>query len=153
MASWQTICANLNTGKSGGSEAVNKPLLLLFILSAVAKGAVNRFVFSECEATLRDAQERFGSDPTSSPHMAFWHLQSDGCWEVENASSIPLGKNINRPNISTLRRLKVAGRVPDSLWQQIARRPAVRRDLANCILFRYFKEPDRTKVAVFFWLG
>lgn len=153
MLNWQQICENLNTGKSGGGDAVNKPLLLLFILTAAAKGEANHFVFPRCEAALRDAQQRFGSDPESSPHMAFWHLQSDGCWQVEHAATIPLGKDQKRPNVSTMRELKVSGRVPDSLWKQLVQRPILRRELATFLLEKYFSDAERLKVAVYFWLN
>jgi len=153
MAGWNRILAGLNTGKSGGGDAVNKPLLLLFVLTAAARNRANRFVFPECEASLRDAQMRFGSDPSSSPHMAFWHLQSDGCWLVNEAATIPLGKDLKRPNISTMRKLKVCGEVPDSLWKQLVERPSLRRELATFLLLKYFKEPERLKVIVYFWLS
>ena len=153
MPTWQQICTNLSTGKSGGVDAVNNPLLLLlFILSAASKRKPNCFDFSDCEAKLRDAQERFGPDPSSSPHMAFWHLQSDGCWRIKDASSIPLGNDTNRPNISTMRKRKVTGQVPVLLWRQLVNGPALRQELANLLLSKYFKGDERVKVAVYFWL-
>lgn len=151
MLNWPQVCGNLKTGKSGGGDAVNKPLLLLFIIAAAAKGEENYFVFPTCEAALRDAQQRFGSDPESSPHMAFWHLQSDGCWQVERADTIPLGKDHKRPNISTMRKLKVSAKVPDSLWNQLVERPILRRELAAFLLQQYFTDTERVKVALYFW--
>lgn len=153
MTSWNRICASLKTGKSGGIDAVNKPLLLMLILSAAARRLPNLFVYPDCEKMLRIAQRRFGADPSSSPHMAFWHLQADGCWEIENAAQIPLGKDLKRPTISTMRKLKICARVPDSLWQQIVKNPDLRENLANSILSCYFRPDERAKVAVYFMLN
>jgi hypothetical protein len=61
MSTWREAISELNTGKSDGTAAVNKPLLLLFIISAAARGDLNRFRFCDCEKSLREAQRRFGA--------------------------------------------------------------------------------------------
>ena len=51
-----------------------------------------------------------------------------------------------------MRKRKVTGQVPVLLWRQLVNGPALRQELANLLLSKYFKGDERVKVAVYFWL-
>jgi len=73
------------------------------------------------------------------PAWLFGIFNPMAAWEIEDAANIPLGKALRRPNISTMRKLKVAARVPDSLWIQIVKQPSLRRELATLFTPKVFQ--------------
>ena len=85
-----TALDNLNVWKRGGVRAPHKPLLLLLALGRLSQDE-NRLVrYEDVEARLRQLLERFGPPrQVTHPEFPFWHLQTDGIWEIPDRDSLP----------------------------------------------------------------
>lgn len=77
--------AQMKTAWYGNAPALNKPLLILYILSQYKKGHARLFHFqTEIQPQLRDLLKRYG--PKRSKYevlMPFWRLKNDGFWSLE----------------------------------------------------------------------
>ena len=84
---------DLNVWKRGGVRAPHKPLLLLLALGRLSQDE-NRLVrYEDVEARLRQLLERFGPPrQVTHPEFPFWHLQTDGIWEIPDRDSLPKKK-------------------------------------------------------------
>jgi len=82
---------NLNVYKRGDRRAPHKPLLLLFAISKLI-GGQRTVPFDEARAGLLPLLEAFAPSVESrhQPELPYWHLRSDGVWEVDGADEIPL---------------------------------------------------------------
>ena len=80
---------DLNVWRRGDERAPHKPLLALYALAQVQSGAERLIPFDQLEGPLERLLEEFGP-PRKSPHpeLPFFHLQSDGVWEIEE--TVPL---------------------------------------------------------------
>ena len=104
---------NLNVWKRGGRRAPHKPLLLLLALGRTSEGRERLVPYAELETDVRRLLKRFGPPHgMNQPEFPFWHLQSDGLWEVPGGESLPKkegGRSVPAP---ALRKLDVRGGLP-----------------------------------------
>ena len=83
---------------------------LLFIARAAA-GAENTLRFRELDAPLTSLLQEFGPPRKAHhPEYPFWHLQTDGFWEIEGATVLPKMKDGN-PSRGTLLQKDAAGQL------------------------------------------
>ena len=76
---------NLNVWKSGGQRAPHKPLLLLYALGRYQQGKSRLMPYAEIESDVKQLIADFGPPRKNiRPEYPFWHLKSDGFWEVQN---------------------------------------------------------------------
>lgn len=77
--------AQMKTAWYDNAPALNKPLLILYVLSQYKKGHGRLFHFeTEIQQQLRDLLKRYG--PKRSKYevlMPFWRLKNDGFWALE----------------------------------------------------------------------
>lgn len=81
--------ANINVCSSGDRRSPHKPLLLLLSLGRFRSGKPRLAGFNELEDRLVKLLEDFG--PVSArrtPQLPFWHLQSDGIWEIPHREGV-----------------------------------------------------------------
>ena len=80
----------LNVWKRGGERAPHKPLLLLLALGRLSQNE-NRLVrYEEVETRLRRLLESCGPPrKVTHPEFPFWHLQTDGIWEIPERENLP----------------------------------------------------------------
>ena len=79
--------------QSGDRRAVHKPLLVLLALSRVNDSTPQSMDWNDAEPLLKELLEEFGPDgAANSRHYPFWHLQTDGLWQLEGPEKI-----LNRP--------------------------------------------------------
>lgn len=81
---------NLNVFRRGDRRAPHKPLLLLIALANLKRGE-NRASLADIEKQLLPLLKIY-APPVSGrhqPELPYWHLQSDGLWEIEGADSLP----------------------------------------------------------------
>ncbi len=79
----------LNVWKKGDQRAPHKPLLLLLALARIAGDQTRLIPFNEIEKKLSQLLQDFGPSRTSyRPELPFWHLQSDGIWEIPNTTGV-----------------------------------------------------------------
>jgi len=76
------------------------------------------------------------SNGRQSPDYPFWHLRSDGLWEIPGVKGMPTGTN--KPSLTAMRELK--GGFPDDVQSFLSAHPAAIQDLARAILSQHFPE-------------
>ena len=95
--------SSLRRWSGRGERAPHKPLLVLLALARVQRRESRLMTFDEVEEPLRRLLEDFGPPRKSyHPEFPFWHLQSDGIWEVE-ADDLVMRKGSSSPTVRSLR--------------------------------------------------
>jgi len=86
-----TAVHNLNVYRQGDRRAPHKPLLLLFAISKLVAGE-RSVPFGEVEEALMPLLDAYAPAVKSrhQPELPYWHLCSDGVWQVEGAEALPL---------------------------------------------------------------
>ncbi|MBV8553193.1 MAG: HNH endonuclease [Acidobacteriaceae bacterium] len=132
---------NLNVWKRGDVRAPHKPLLVLLALGRLQAGSDRLLPYDEIDQPLTRLLEDFGP-PRKSPHpeLPFFHLQTDGVWEIEDRVPLRIRKGSKNPLKSDLKRLRIAGGFTDEVFRELKRRPELVRQLARQILTTHFPE-------------
>lgn len=125
----------------GEQRAVHKPLLILLALARIARGAPRLTPFGELDQPLKALLSEFGpSSAAGSRHYPFWHLATDGVWQLQGPADFlnrPAGAT---PNLGELRKLHIAGGFAPDVDAALRRDPALRAQLAHQLLDAHF--PD-----------
>lgn len=102
--------AGMKTAWYNKAPALNKPLLVLYVLSQYKKGHERLFQFQdEIQAQLRDLLKRYA--PKRSNYevvMPFWRLKHDGFWALEGTDP-DLLKSPEEPKLQTVLENHVRG--------------------------------------------
>ena len=123
-----------------GERAPHKPLLLLLALGRLSHDEIV-IPFEAVETKLRSLLEEFApSRPRQEPALPFWHLRSDGLWEVAADADLPLGKNGKRPTATDLRRLHAVGRFPQGVERRLRSNPRLIHEISERVLEAHFPE-------------
>src|SRR5439155_15344731 len=100
--------------------APHKPLLILLALGRVYNGHPRLAPFSEYETPLRELLNTYNPDARAvSPDLPFWHLQSDGLWEVVDEDGQPLRQSsepLGDPPLERLRQPGILGGFPEPVF-------------------------------------
>lgn len=84
--------SKLKVWSRGDERAPHKPLLLLSMIGRYLRGEPRLVSFREIEQPLRQLLIDFGPSRKSyHPELPFWHLHSDGFWELQNMAIPPRG--------------------------------------------------------------
>ena len=133
-AAIQQAFDRMRVWQRGDQRAVHKPLLVLLALAKVGAGDTAAMDWNETEPRLKSLLEEFGpAGSESSRNYPFWHLQTDGLWQLEGPPGI-----INRPPSATptlgeLRTGHVRGGFPPPLRDALSRDPRLVATLARRI--------------------
>ncbi len=131
----------------GDQRAVHKPLLVLLALARLARGEPAMVEFPGIEAKLKGLLEEFGpSGCEVSRHYPFWHLKTDGLWQLSAPESILNRPPGATPTLTELRREHVAGGFTDAVRQALAIDPALIAEVATRILRDHFPDSIRQDV-------
>jgi putative restriction endonuclease len=131
----------LNVWRRGDERAPHKPLLVLFALSKLQAGSPRLIPFDEVENPLAQLLEDFGPPRKSiHPELPFYHLQSDGIWEINDDVGLTVRRGTKSPLRSELRRFRIGGGFPTELFANLRKRPEVVREIAQEILAAHFPE-------------
>ncbi len=132
---------DLNVWRRGDERAPHKPLLVLYALSRLQAGADRLIPFDELERPLESLLEEFGPPRKSQhPELPFYHLQTDGVWEIDER--VPLTRRRGSQNFlrTELRKWHIAGGFTQPLFEELRQRPEAVRELAREILAAHFPE-------------
>lgn len=81
--------AKINVCKNGDKRSPHKPLLILLSLARVNSGEPRLVAFGDIEEKLVRMLADFGPiSARKTPQLPFWHLQSDGFWEIPNTERV-----------------------------------------------------------------
>jgi putative restriction endonuclease len=131
----------LNVWRRGDERAPHKPLLVLYALGQLQAGKERLIPFDQLEGPLESLLEEFGP-PRKSPHpeLPFYHLQTDGVWEIDEQVPLTRRKGSKNPLRTELRRWRIAGGFTMGIFDELRRRPEAARELARDILAAHFPE-------------
>ena len=133
--------ADLNVWKRGDQRAPHKPLLLLLTLARVNRGGERLVNFEEVEEPLRSLLIEFGPPRrTQNPHLPFWHLQTDGVWEVGGLAGGEGRSPGDTPLVSELRQPEVKAGLPEQIDRALREDSDLLRDVARRLLNESFPE-------------
>ncbi|QKT03754.1 HNH endonuclease [Ectothiorhodospiraceae bacterium 2226] len=120
-------------------RAVHKPLLILMELGRIARGEPARISYAEAEPQLMRLLAEFGpSGAVKSRHYPFWHLQSDGLWELHGPDRVldrPAGAT---PNIGELREHDISGQLAPRVRDALTAHPDLLAEVAQRIVSAHF---------------
>jgi putative restriction endonuclease len=145
---------DLNVWRRGDERAPHKPLLVLYALAQIQSGAERLIPFDQLEEPLERLLEEFGP-PRKSPHpeLPFFHLQTDGLWEIEER--VPLTRRMGSKNFlrTELRKFRIAGGFPTPIFDELKSKPEAVREVARKILDAHFPESLHREIASAIGLG
>lgn len=125
----------------GEQRAVHKPLLILLALARAAQRAPRMMAFEDIEGRFKDLLTEFGpSSAPSSRHYPFWHLATDGVWQLKGPADFlnrPAGAT---PNLGEMRKLHIAGGFEHEVYESLRRDSVLRAQLAHQLLDAHFPE-------------
>ena len=131
----------------GDQRAVHKPLLVLFALARVGAGGTATMDWNEAEPHLKELLEEFGPDGSgNSRHYPFWHLQTDGLWQLEGPQAILARPPSATPTLTELRENRVRGGFPPILRAALQSDPELVATIARRIVDAHFPESIRADV-------
>ena len=134
--------------QQGDRRAVHKPLLVLLALGRLLRGEAPLVEFAGIEDKLGKLLEEFGpSGSEKTRHNPFWHLRTDGVWQLAGPAEITSRPAGATPTITELRRGRVAGGFAEPVRLALARDPALAAEIARRILNAHFPENIRQDVA------
>ena len=135
---------HLNVWKRGDERAPHKPLLLLAALGRLSRGEARLVSFRELEAPLRELLQRFGPPrKIVHPHFPFWHLTSDGLWEIPEGQDLASRKS-STPPPTVLRRL--AGGFPAAVDRVLRNDPELVEVAVVHLLAAHFPDSYHTPI-------
>ena len=131
----------------GERRAVHKPLLVLYALSRVIESDSAMVDWNVAEPRLQALLEEFGPDRSSQTrHNPFWHLKTDGLWQLDGPAVIlsrPAGAT---PTLTELRENHVRGGFPPALREALSRDRELTTTIARRIVDAHFPESIRDDV-------
>jgi putative restriction endonuclease len=80
---------NIRRAQRAGVYAPHKPLLVLLALARVQHGEPRQVEYGQIDTQLKQLLSEFG--PSSAPnsrHYPFWHLATDGLWELSGSRDV-----------------------------------------------------------------
>ncbi len=125
----------------GDQRAPHKSLLLLLALAEIQRG-VRWISYPDLEPKLKQLLADFGPHRKSfHPEYPFWHLKTDGLWELQDEEAIQNRSNTagNIP-VTVLRESNAKAGFKESFFAILRRRPDLVNAAAAILLERSFPE-------------
>ena len=137
--------SKINVCKSGSKRSPHKPLLILLCLARIQAGQPRLVSFDEIEEKLVRMLSDFGPlSARKTPQLPFWHLQSDGFWEISNPQGV-LTKS-GSVSVKTLRDEKVKGGFTTEVYDLLTQQPELIQLLSEEILDIHFPSSLRQDI-------
>ncbi len=131
----------------GDQRAVHKPLLVLYVLARIGAGGTAMVDWNEAEPHIKELLEEFGpADSSKSRHNPFWHLRTDGLWQLEGPERILARPPSATPTLSELRESQMRGGFPPALRAALQNDPELVATIARRIVDAHFPESIRDDV-------
>ncbi len=139
---------DLNVWRRGDERALHKPLLILYALGQVQAGVDRLIPFDRLEDPLTRLLDEFGPPRRSThPELPFYHLQTDGVWEIEERVPLTRRRGSKNPLRTELRKWSIRGGFTSAIFEQLKARPEAVRELARAILSAHFPDSLHRSIA------
>ena len=136
----------LTVWKNKNQRAPHKPLLALWAIGRCLRGEDRLAGYRAVDENLRKLLKEFGPPRKSlHPELPFWHLQSDGVWEIPDRDRIPLGKGGGVPR-KFLMEQDIAGGFPYPIYQAFRNSPVLAIETAHVLVAAHFPDTRRGEV-------
>ena len=133
--------------QNGDRRAVHKPLLVLLALSRLNDVASQTMNWNEAEPLLKGLLEEFGPDGSSSTrHYPFWHLQTDGLWQLDGPAEIVNRPPGATPTLTEFRQNHVRGGFATPIYKALKADPELIAIVAQRIVDAHFPDSIRGDV-------
>jgi len=111
------------------------------LIGRASRGESREVRYGEISDPLVALLKEFGPS-TSSYHSEypFWHLKSNGFWEVRDADQFPLKKAGSSPTKTALLERDAVGFVKKDLWSELVENAQLRLELADLLLHEFWPE-------------
>ena len=130
---------NIRVWKRAEERAPHKPLLLLYALAHYSRGGAREIAYSRIDEGLRELLIEFGPVRSSyRPEFPFWHLQSDGLWELDHPGDLQPRRGGSSPSRRELLAKDVQGGFPDPIFRAVRADPSLLADLTHELLDAHF---------------
>ncbi len=130
--------SKISVWKRGGERAPHKPLLILDALARLQRREPRLTPFEVIEKEVGKLLEDFGPPRATRPEYPFWHLQSDGIWEVPERAvlqaDIDAAPHRHNPRLTVIRSSNARGGLTDDLFEHLRTRPDLVNRIAQQIL-------------------
>jgi putative restriction endonuclease len=135
----EQLSTGLNVWKRGDQRAPHKPLLLLVALARIQQGKDRLGKFEDINYDLAGHLERFGPARKSyHPEFPFWHLRSDGLWEIPGHEKLKTRWGSSSPTAKTLKESSAEGGLPLEHYELLKSDPELLANAAKTILEAHF---------------
>lgn len=137
--------SKLNVARSGDKRSPHKPLLILLTLGRIQLGKARLATYEEIEEKLVRLLSDFGPvSARKTPQLPFWHLQSDGFWEIPNPEGVltPSGS----VSVKALRDNNVLGGFTVEAFNLLKADPQLIQQLGDLILETHFPPSLRQEI-------
>ncbi len=130
--------ADLNVDASGGQRKPHKPLLLLYAIARLVRFGERELPFEQVRAALMPLLGAYAPPVRAQhhPEYPYWHLRSDGLWEIPGADALERGAK-GFPLMSGFQRS--IGRLPETYARALRDDPALVRRVVQILLDEHFE--------------
>ena len=127
---------SIRTYRKGERRAPHKPLLLLYAIAELTRGR-RQLSFLTVKEVLEPLLDAYAPPVASrhQPELPYWHLASDGLWEVEDAENLARQRS-GFPTMAALR--SSSGSLPRGFADRISASPRLRYDVVSLLLEQHF---------------
>lgn len=133
--------------QSGDRRAVHKPLLVLLALSRINAQALPTMGWNEAEPLLKELLTEFGPDGSAQTrHYPFWHLQTDGLWQLTGPAHFMNRAAGATPTLTELRQSQVRGGFAAPIYDALKADPELIAIVAQRVVEAHFPETIRADV-------
>ena len=137
--------SKLNVARSGDKRSPHKPLLILLTLGRVQLGKARLATYVEIEEQLVRLLSDFGPvSARKTPQLPFWHLQSDGFWEIPNSEGVLTASG--SVSVKVLRDNNVLGGFTTEAFNLLKADPQLIQQLGDLILETHFPPSLRQEI-------
>ena len=127
---------SLRTYRQGDRRAPHKPLLLLYAIAQLQRGQ-RTLPFNDVKSALDPLLAAYAPPVKSrhQPELPYWHLATDGLWEVRDASTLDRQAS-GFPTMTALR--DSAGGFPSSVADKLESDPQLVQNVVKQLLDEHF---------------
>lgn len=139
---------NIRRAQRAGTYAPHKPILILLALARVQQGLPRQVQYADIDLQLKQLLSEFG--PSSAPgsrHYPFWHLATDGLWELSGSRDVLNRPAAATPNLSELRDQHIAGGFRIEIDEALRSIPGLLEAVGSRVLNQYFPQTLHEDIA------